>query len=59
LAIDSYLAALTATADKQLEKSLQYWYSSSEQYARQLHEVELNEYLDMKHQEYQRQQIPQ
>lgn len=59
LAIDAYLAALTAPADKQLEKSLQYWYSSSEQYARQLHEVEFNEYFDMKHQEYQRQQIPQ
>jgi hypothetical protein len=59
LAIDAYLAALTSPADKQLEKSLQYWYSSSEQYASQLHEVELNEYLDMKHQEYQRQQIPQ
>jgi hypothetical protein len=59
LAVDAYLAALTAPTDKQLENSLQYWYSSSEQYAVQLHEVELNEYLDMKHQEYQRQQIPQ
>jgi hypothetical protein len=59
LAIDAYLAALTAPADKQLEKSLQSWYSNSEQYAVQLHEIELNEYLDMKHQEYQRQQMPQ
>lgn len=59
LAIDAYLAALTAPADKQLEKSLQSWYGNSEQYAVQLHEIELNEYLDMKHQEYQRQQMQQ
>ncbi len=59
LAIDAYLAALTAPADHQLEKSLQYWYSNSEQYATQLHEVELDEYLDMKRKEYQRQQTQQ
>jgi hypothetical protein len=59
LAIDAYLAALTAPTDAQLERSLEYWYNSSEQYSVQLHEVELNEYLDMKHQEYQRQKIPQ
>ena len=59
LAIDAYLAALTVPADFQLEKSLQYWYSNSEQYASQLHEVELDEYLDMKRKEYQRQQTPQ
>jgi hypothetical protein len=56
LAVDAYLAALTAPTDTQLEKSLQNWYSSSEQYASQLHEVELDEYLDMKRKEYQRQQ---
>jgi hypothetical protein len=38
---------------------LHYWYSSSEQYASQLHEVELNEYLYMKRKEYQRQQVAQ
>jgi hypothetical protein len=59
LAIDAYLEALTAPTDTQLEKSLQYWYSNSEQYASQLHEVELDEYLDMKRKEYQRQQAPQ
>jgi len=57
LAIDAYLATLKTPADKQLEKSLQYWYNSSEEYAGQLHEVELYEYLDMKHQEYKRQQM--
>lgn len=59
LAIDAYLAALAAPDENQLEKSLHYWYSSSEQYASQLHEVELNEYLDMKIKEYQRQQVAQ
>ncbi len=59
LAVDAYLAALTAPADSQLEKSLQYWYRNSEQYASQLHEVELDEYLDMKRKEYKRQQTQQ
>ena len=59
LAIDAYLAALAQPADKQLQKSLENWYTSSEHYAAQLHEVELNEYLVMKHQEYKRQQIKQ
>ena len=59
LAIDAYLDALTQPADKQLQKSLENWYANSEQYAKQLHEVELNEYLEMKHQEYKRQQIQQ
>lgn len=59
LSIDAYLAALMAPAENQLEKSLQYWYNSSEQYARQLHEIERDEYLDMKQKEYQRQQVAQ
>jgi hypothetical protein len=59
LAIDAYLAALTSPAETRLEKSLQNWYGSSEKYAAQLHEVELAQYLDMKHEEYLRQQTPQ
>lgn len=59
LAIDAYLAALASPAENQFEKSLQYWYTSSDQYARQLHEVERNEYLLMKRSEYLRQQIVQ
>ena len=59
LAMDAYLAALASPVDTQLEKSLQYWYRNSEQYAIQLHEVEQDEYLDMKRKEYQRQQTPQ
>ena len=59
LAIDAYLAALTAPVDTRLEKSLHNWFSNSEKYADQLHEVELDQYLDMKRKEYQRQQSPQ
>jgi hypothetical protein len=59
LAIDAYLAALTAPAEDQLEKRLQYWYNGTDQYARQLHEVERNDYLEMKRKEYQRQQVAQ
>jgi len=55
LAIDAYLAALTAPANQQLEQRLQSWYRSTEEYSRQLHEVDLNEYLSMKHDECQRQ----
>ena len=57
LAIDAYLAALTAPPKDQLEKRLQHWYNATEQYARQLHEVERNDCLEMKRKEYQRQQV--
>ena len=59
LAIDAYLSALALPADKQLEKRLQYWYESTNQYALQLHEVERNDYLVMKRNEYRRQQVAQ
>lgn len=56
LAIDAYLAALTAPPGDRLEKRLRHWYNGTEQYARQLHEVEREDYLEMKRKEYQRQQ---
>ena len=56
LAIDAYLSKLNTPANQQLEQRLQSWYRSTEEYPRQLHEVELNEYLTMKRDEYQRQQ---
>ncbi len=59
LAIDAYLAALTAPPQDQLEKRLQHWFTNIEQYARQLHEVERADYLEMKRREYQRQQLAQ
>lgn len=59
LAIDAYLAALTAPPRHQLEQRLRYWYNSTDQYARQLHEVEREDYFAMKRKEYQRQQVAQ
>jgi hypothetical protein len=59
LAIDAYLAALTAPPRDQLEKRMQHWYNATDQYARQLHEVERDDYLAMKRKEYQRQQVAQ
>jgi hypothetical protein len=59
LAIDAYFDALITSPKDQLEQRLQKWYHSADQYARQLHEVEWDDYLDMKQMEYQRQQIAQ
>lgn len=56
LAIDAYLATLSTAAEDRLEARLRHWYEATEQYPRQLHEVEREEYLDMKRREYQRQQ---
>ena len=56
LAIDAYLAALKAPQQEQFEQRLQHWYNATNQYARQLHEVERKDYMDMKRKEYQRQQ---
>ena len=51
LAIDAYLGAPDA---KQLPGRLATWFDSTERYARQLHEVERNDYLTMKRNEYKR-----
>ena len=59
LAIDAYLFGLTSSPKDQLEKRLHQWFNSTEQYAIQLHEVELSNYLKMKHSEYLRQQVVQ
>ena len=56
LAIDAYFSALTTSPEDLLEKRIRQWYDSSDQYARQLHEVERDDYFEMKRKEYQRQQ---
>lgn len=56
LAIDTYLDALTTPSNARLEKRLQDWFTASERYPRQLHEMERDAYLDMKRREHQRQQ---
>ena len=40
----------------QFEKSVKDWYVATERYPRQLHEIEKNDYLEMKRREYVRQQ---
>lgn len=59
LAIDAYLKALSAPPDKRLQQRLLTWFNATEQYPRQLHEVERQDYLQMKHHEVERQQTAQ
>jgi hypothetical protein len=56
LAIEAYLASLDKPAAQQLELRLAHWFDATEQYSRQLHEVDRDSYLTMKRAEYQRQQ---
>ena len=56
LAIDAYLGALSTPQNQQVETRLKNWFSSTEQYAVQLHEIDLETYLDMKRKEYLRMQ---
>jgi hypothetical protein len=48
LALEAYLAALSTPAQARHEKRLQSWFTSTEPYARQLHEVDRATYLEMK-----------
>lgn len=57
LAIEAYLGAMSAPPQTRLEKRLQAWFSASERYPRQLHEMERDTYFDMKRREHQRQQV--
>lgn len=54
LAIEAYLASLSAPAAQQRTKRLETWFAATEQYARQLHEVDRNDYLTMKFNEFRR-----
>jgi hypothetical protein len=56
LAIDAHLASLSVPPDQQLEKRIETWFSSTEHYARQLHEMDRSRYVAMKRGEYERQQ---
>jgi hypothetical protein len=58
LAIDAHLGALTAPAPERFEESLKRWFTATERYALQLHEVDYDAYLTMKRREYLRQQMP-
>jgi len=56
LAIEAYLGAWSLPSPARIEKSLHDWFAAVERYPRQLHEMEQNEYLDMKRKEFLRQQ---
>lgn len=56
LAIDAYLGASATSPAQQLQKRLQSWFTATEQYPRQLHEMERTAYIDMKLSENLRQQ---
>lgn len=56
LAIEAFLGAWSLPPQARLEKSLRDWFMACENYPRQLHELEQDEYLDMKRKEYRRQQ---
>ncbi|MEO6422125.1 MAG: hypothetical protein ABIR84_05445 [Candidatus Nitrotoga sp.] len=57
LAINAYLGALSTPPQQQLDKRLRDWFAFTERYPIQLHELEQNEYIDMKRKEYKRQQV--
>lgn len=54
LAIEASLGALSALPQARLDKGLRDWFAASERYPRQLHELEQDEYLDMKRREFMR-----
>jgi len=54
LAVDAYLASLSAPPAQQRAQRLDAWFTATEQYPRQLHEVERDAYLSMKQAEFRR-----
>ncbi|WP_283150189.1 hypothetical protein [Silvimonas soli] len=58
LAIESWLGAQSAPAEQQPELRMRNWFTATERYPRQLHEMDLDEYMAMKRNEYRRQQKP-
>lgn len=56
LAIEAFLGSLSVPPQARLEKRLRDWFAATERFPRQLHEMEQDEYLNMKRREYQRQQ---
>ena len=51
LAIDAYLGAMAAPPAQQVEKRLRDWFTATERYALQLHEMSETEYMEMKRKE--------
>lgn len=55
LAIDAHLASLGAPPQQQLDRRIGHWFSATERYPRQLHEMDRGTYVAMKRGEYERQ----
>jgi hypothetical protein len=55
LAIEAYLGSLSAPPGEQQEKRLRDWFAATERHPAQLHEIDRDDYLAMKHHELQRQ----
>jgi hypothetical protein len=56
LAMDAYLNVLSSPAPQRFELSLERWFADTERFARQLREVEKDDYIAMKRGQYLRQQ---
>lgn len=59
LAFDAYLHALGSPAPQRFEQSIERWFVDTERFARQLREVEHDDYITMKRGQYLRQQTAQ
>ena len=58
LAIESFLGAMAVPERARFEKRINDWFTASERFPHQLHEIEREDYLNMKRREYRRQQTP-
>jgi hypothetical protein len=54
LAIEAFVDTLPAPPETRVEKTLREWFAATERFPRQLHEMELDDYLAMKRREYAR-----
>jgi len=52
LAVEAYLGALQVSKPLQFEKRINDWFSATERYPQQLHEIERSQYLQMKRREF-------
>lgn len=56
LAIDAYLDTMDAAPGERVDKRINQWFSATERYPRQLHEMDRGTYVTMKRADYERQQ---
>jgi hypothetical protein len=52
LAIDTYLDTMDAPAAQRTDRRINEWFSATERYPRQLHEMDRGTYVSLKRQEY-------